>query len=60
MRATDKHAILGTQQFKPTEFAAQMSLNMDNSWGIVRCIIDFLKKQEDGQYIIMKDPMKVN
>ena len=59
MRATDKHVILGTQQFKPNEFAAQMSLNMDNSWGIVRCIIDFLRKQEDGQYIIMKDPMKV-
>ena len=59
VRATDKHFILFTQQFKPTEFATQIALNMDNAWGIVRCIIDFLMKQEDGKYIIMKDPNKV-
>lgn len=59
VRATDKHVILATQQFKPNEFATQIALNMDNAWGIVRCIIDFLMKQEDGKYIIMKDPNKV-
>jgi len=48
------------QQFKPLEFASQIALNMDNAWGIVRCIIDFLNKQTDGKYIIMKDPNKVN
>lgn len=58
MRATDKHVILGTQQFKPNEFAYQIALNMDNSWGIVRCIIDFIKKRPDGKYVLMKDPMK--
>lgn len=57
-RATDQHVILGTQQFKPNDFANQIALNMDNSWGIVRCIIDFLMKQENGKYIIMKDPNK--
>jgi len=46
------------QQFKPQEFASQIALNMDNAWGIVRCIIDFLNKQSDGKYIIMKDPNK--
>lgn len=58
VRATDKHVILGMQQFKPQEFASQIALNMDNAWGIVRCIIDFLNKQNDGKYIIMKDPNK--
>jgi len=58
VRATDKHVILGMQQFKPQEFASQIALNMDNAWGIVRCIIDFLNKQSDGKYIIMKDPNK--
>jgi len=58
MRATDKHVILGMQQFKPNEFASQIALNMDNAWGIVRCIIDFLMKHEDGKYLIMKDPNK--
>jgi translation initiation factor 3 subunit D len=60
MRATDKHIILGMQQFKPYEFASQIALNMDNSWGVVRCIIDFIMKHEDGKYLIMKDPNKVN
>jgi translation initiation factor 3 subunit D len=58
MRATDKHAILLMQQFKPSEFASQIALNMDNAWGIIRCIIDFLMKQKDGKYLIMKDPNK--
>jgi translation initiation factor 3 subunit D len=58
-RATDKHVVLSTQQFKPNEFAYQIALNMDNAWGIVRCIIDFLMRQKDGKYVIMKDPNKV-
>jgi translation initiation factor 3 subunit D len=55
-----KHVILGTQQFKPTEFAQQINLNMDNAWGILRCVIDLCMKQEDGKYLIMKDPNKVS
>ncbi len=50
--------ILGTQQFKPSEFAAQINLSMDNAWGIVRCIVDLVKAQKDGKYLIVKDPMK--
>lgn len=57
-RATDKHVILGMQQFKPNELSSQIALNMDNAWGVIRCIIDFLYKQKDGKYIIMKDPNK--
>ncbi|ESO01694.1 hypothetical protein HELRODRAFT_185703 [Helobdella robusta] len=53
-----KHVILGTQHFKPTEFAQQINLNMDNSWGILRCIIDICMKQKDGKYLLMKDPNK--
>jgi translation initiation factor 3 subunit D len=53
-----KHVILGMQQFKPTEFAQQINLNMDNAWGIMRCIIDICMKQKEGKYLIMKDPNK--
>ena len=59
VRATDKHNILGMQQFKPQEFSEQIALNMSNAWGIIRCIVDFLNKQKDGKFIIMKDPNKV-
>ncbi|VEL37648.1 unnamed protein product [Protopolystoma xenopodis] len=49
---------MGMQQFKPTEFATQISLNMDNALGILRCVIDFFMKQEDGKYLLLKDPNK--
>ncbi|KAF0719939.1 eukaryotic translation initiation factor 3 subunit D-like isoform X2 [Aphis craccivora] len=58
VRDSSKHVILGTQQYKPTEFATQINLNMDNAWGILRCIIDLCMKQKDGKYLIMKDPNK--
>jgi Eukaryotic translation initiation factor 3 subunit 7 (eIF-3) len=54
-----KHAILGVQQFKPAEFAQQINLNLDNAWGIMRCIIDLCMRQKEGKYLIMKDPNKV-
>jgi len=58
VKDTDKHAILGTQQFKPSEFASQIALNMDNAWGILRCLIDICMKLKDGKYLIFKDPSK--
>ena len=38
--------ILGTQQFKPVEFGQQINLNMDNAWGIVRCVLDIIMQQQ--------------
>ena len=58
--ATARHVILGTQQFKPNEFANQINLNMENAWGILRCIIDICMKLDEGKYLIMKDPNKVS
>ncbi|XP_030374608.1 eukaryotic translation initiation factor 3 subunit D-2 [Scaptodrosophila lebanonensis] len=53
-----RHVILGTQQFKPQEFATQINLSLDNAWGVLRCLIDIIMKQADGKYLIMKDPNK--
>lgn len=58
IRDSSRHVILGTQQFKPHEFATQINFSMDNAWGILRCIIDLCRKQKDGKYLIMKDPNK--
>ena len=59
VRDTSKHIILGTQQFKPSEFANQINLNMENAWGVLRCIVDICMKLKQGKYLIMKDPNKV-
>ena len=49
MKDSSRHVILGSQQFKPLEFANQINLSMDNAWGIVRCIIDLVMQQKDGK-----------
>ena len=58
VKDSSRHVILGTQQFKPIEFGSQINLNMDNAWGIVRCILDLIMSQQDGKYLIVKDPNK--
>lgn len=58
LRDTSRHVILGTQQFRPSDFASQINLNMDNAWGILRCIIDLCMKEPDGKYLLVKDPNK--
>jgi len=58
MKDSRKHIILGTQQFKPVEFAQQINLKQENGWGILRCIIDTIQKLPEGKYLIMKDPAK--
>ncbi|KAI5819172.1 eukaryotic translation initiation factor 3 subunit D [Pyronema omphalodes] len=61
-RATPKdnnrHVILGVVSFKPREFAAQMALNLNNGWGIVRTIVDMCMQMPEGKYVLVKDPNK--
>uniref|UniRef100_A0A0M3JXP7 Eukaryotic translation initiation factor 3 subunit D n=1 Tax=Anisakis simplex TaxID=6269 RepID=A0A0M3JXP7_ANISI len=58
VRNSATHVILGTQQYKPNEFATNITLNLDNAWGILRCIIDYCMKQKPGKYLLLKDPNK--
>ena len=46
VKDSSRHVILGTQQFKPIEFGQQINLNMDNAWGVVRCILDLIMAQK--------------
>lgn len=48
------HVLLGTQVQKPKDFASQMTLSMDNGWGIVRVLLDLLLRQPEGQYLLLK------
>ncbi len=52
------HVILGTQFYKPREFATQIGLNINNGWGIVSHIVATLRALPDGQYVLLKDPNK--
>jgi translation initiation factor 3 subunit D len=52
------HVILGTQFYKPREFATQINLNIKNAWGVFKMIADSLMKLGDGSYVLLKDPNK--
>ncbi|QDZ22510.1 subunit D of translation initiation factor 3 [Chloropicon primus] len=51
-----RHAIIGTQSFKPKDFANQINLKEDSCWGIIHAFLDLLDKMEDGTFLIFKDP----
>ncbi|KAK0394643.1 hypothetical protein QR680_000853 [Steinernema hermaphroditum] len=55
-RNSAQHVILGTQQYRPAEFATNIALNIDNCWGILRCMIDVCMQKPPGKYLFLKDP----
>jgi translation initiation factor 3 subunit D len=52
------HVILGVLTNKPRDFAAQMALNLNNGWAIVRTIVDMVLRMDEGKYVLVKDPNK--
>eukprot|EP00918_Siedleckia_nematoides_P041520 GHVU01090303.1.p1 GENE.GHVU01090303.1~~GHVU01090303.1.p1 ORF type:complete len:569 (+),score=107.31 GHVU01090303.1:74-1780(+) len=52
------HDILSVQSYQTNQLAAQMSFKPDNAWGIVRGLIDLLRDQKDGNYVIVRDPTR--
>ena len=57
-KAGENHVILGTGVYKPREFAPLINLNIGNSWGILKAIIDLCLSLDEGKYLLLKDPNK--
>jgi len=57
-RDSFNHVILGTQTYKPKEFATQINLNVNNAWGILKAIVDLCLQLDEGRYLLLKDPNK--
>ncbi|KAJ1963972.1 hypothetical protein GGI12_001720 [Dipsacomyces acuminosporus] len=57
-RDRTRHGILGVQSYRPADFANQLSLNVSNSWGIVKALVDLCLTLSEGRYVIMRDPNK--
>jgi translation initiation factor 3 subunit D len=51
-----KHTILGVASYQPKDLALQINLSSGNGWGIVKSYIDILNSQEDGKFVILKNP----
>ena len=50
------HVVVGCQSYKPREFAKQVGVDLKNSWGVFKSIVDKCMECPDGQYVILKDP----
>lgn len=57
---TENHVILGTQMYRPRDFASQIALNTGKMWGILKALIDMCYKNlADGDKgVLLKDPNK--
>lgn len=52
------HVILATQFYKPREFAQQITLNVNNMWGIIKMLVDLFLSKDDGKFVIARDANK--
>jgi translation initiation factor 3 subunit D len=53
-----EHQILGTQFYRPKDFATQITLSEGQMWAMIRMFVTMLQKQEDGKYVLMRNPNK--
>ena len=53
-----KHTVLGTQFYKPREFARQINLKETNMWGIFDHLTKILLAKPAGKFVLTKDPNK--
>eukprot|EP00518_Triparma_eleuthera_P000555 CAMPEP_0182458768 /NCGR_PEP_ID=MMETSP1319-20130603/4027_1 /TAXON_ID=172717 /ORGANISM="Bolidomonas pacifica, Strain RCC208" /LENGTH=565 /DNA_ID=CAMNT_0024657515 /DNA_START=67 /DNA_END=1764 /DNA_ORIENTATION=+ len=57
-RLNTSHEVLATSQFEPRAFAAQINLSVQNMWGVFAMLVGLVRKQQDGKYVILRDPNK--
>lgn len=58
VRNPNNHAILATQVLKPKDFSIQLNMNLQNMWGIMKMLIELMQRQEEGKYVLLRDPNK--
>jgi len=57
IKRNNNHHIVSIMTQKPQDFTTIARLDIENGWGILRCIIDKLRESKlDGKYYIVKSP----
>jgi len=52
------HVILATQFYRPKDFASQITLSETQMWAMIRMFVTMFAKQEEGKYVLMREPNK--
>jgi translation initiation factor 3 subunit D len=53
-----EHVILASQYFRPRDLATQITQSENQMWAVFRMFVQLMQKQEDGKYVLMRDPNK--
>lgn len=53
-----EHVILGTQFYRPKDFAQQINVSEGQMWAMIRMFIAMMKTKKEGKYVLMRDPNK--
>jgi len=57
IKKNSSHLIVSIMTQRPQDFATIARLDIDNGWGILKCIIEKLRESKvDGKYYIVKNP----
>lgn len=51
-----QHELVGIMTRDPEVMAKDLSLNLENGWGIVRSIVNICLEVQDGKYVLLRDP----
>ena len=57
-KKTNFHNLFYVDSFRTNEFPNELNLNVHNCWGIFKTVLDTLKLKDDGNYILVKDPVR--
>ena len=52
------HVILATQFYRPKDFASQITLSETQMWAMMRMFVTMFAKQDEGKYVLMREPNK--
>lgn len=51
-----RHTILMMRKFEPKNFAQSVGVQVSKLWGCLKTIIDTCLEQENGKYVLLRDP----
>ena len=54
----DKHNLLAVQKIRTLDLMQNLNLVYSNCWGVFKAVLDIIRKEADGKFVIVKDPSK--
>jgi translation initiation factor 3 subunit D len=55
----DKHLLVGVNKFHVSQLATNLNLSIPNCWGMFVGLVELLRMNPDGKYILIKDPNRL-